>query len=185
MRLFITAGWIALASCLYLTPASAADKLTPNMEQCKITFVGSKPNGESHTGGFKKFKIDAQADFETPANSKILIEITTESLFADNPKLEAHLKNADFFDVRKYPTATFESTQIEASETEAMLTGKLTLLGKTGEVKIPLQVEHGENQLKLTGKFKLDRAKWGMNYGLEGNKINKDVDVAVELAFSH
>jgi polyisoprenoid-binding protein YceI len=185
MRNFIMSSLILVACSLSGVSASAAEKLTPKMDKCKITFVGGKPDGSTHEGGFKKFKIDAQADFEEPANSKINIEIDTESLFADDPKLEAHLKNADFFDVRKYPKATFTSTKIEASETEAMLVGQLTLLGKTAEVKIPLAVEHSEGVVNLSGKFKLDRSKWGMNYGMEGNKINKDVDVAVALEFTH
>ncbi len=185
MRIFITSSLVVLASLVTITSTSAAETLKPNMDKCKITFVGGKPDGSTHEGGFKKFKIDAQADFEDPTQSKIRIEIDTESLFADDPKLEGHLKNPDFFDVRKYPKAVFESTKIEASESAATLVGKLKLLDKTEELKIPLKVEHIDNQVKLSGKFKLDRTKWGMNYGTEDNKINKDVEVTVSLDFTH
>ncbi len=185
MRLLITTSLIALLSMMTLRGLSAAETLKPDMDKCKIEFVGGKPDGTTHTGGFKKFKIDCQADFEDPSQSKIRIEIETESLFADDPKLEGHLKNPDFFDVRKYPKAVFESTKIEAGENEAMLVGKLKMLDKTEELKIPLKVEHTDNIVKLSGKFKLDRTKWGMNYGAEDNKINKDVEVTVSLEFKH
>jgi polyisoprenoid-binding protein YceI len=172
-------------SCMIMSTAAAAEPLKPDMDKCKITFVGGKPTGETHKGGFKKFKIDAQADFENPSNSSIKLEIETESLFADHPNLEGHLKNADFFDVRKYPKVVFESTDIKPAESEATLVGKLTMLGKTEELTIPLNVEHVDNMVKLSGKFKLDRTKWGMTFGTEGNKINKEVEVAVELVFNH
>lgn len=179
MRIVIACSLFALALLLTLPTASAAETLKPNMDKCKITFVGGKPDGSTHEGGFKKFAIDSKADFEDPSQSSIRVEIDTASLYADDPKLEAHLKNPHFFDVRNHPKAVFESTKIEAGEEEALLVGKLKLLGKVEELKIPLKVEHSDDLVKLSGKFKLDRTKWGMNYGIEGNKINKDVEVTV------
>ena len=44
------------------------------------------------------------------AAAKISIEIDTDSLYADNPKLTQHLKSPGFFEVKKYPKATFVSS---------------------------------------------------------------------------
>lgn len=179
MRIVIAGSLCALVMLLTVPTVPAAEALQPNMEKCKITFVGGKPDGSTHEGGFKKFTIDSKADFEDPSQSSMRIEIDTASLYADDPRLEAHLKNPDFFDVRNHPKAVFESTKIEAGEEEVVMVGKLKLLGKVEELKIPLKVETSEDLVKLSGKFKLDRTKWGMNYGIEGNKINKDVEVTV------
>lgn len=176
LALFMTAGAHSFVS--------AAETLKPDMEKCKITFVGSKPDKTSHSGGFKKFEIDAKADFEDANKSSIEVAIKTESLFSDDDKLTAHLKAPDFFNVRKFPKATFKSTKIEPTEEgKATITGKLTLLGKEGEVQIPVELGGSDGELKLTGKFKLDRTKWGMNYGK--GKINDEVDVAIEFVFKH
>ncbi len=71
-------------------------------------------------------------------------------------KLTGHLKNADFFDVKKYPTATFESTKIEkVSDTEIKFTGKLTMLGKTEEIVVPAKVDMSDEKLQLNATFKL------------------------------
>ncbi len=190
MRISTTASRYALATFLTLcglgaVRVDAAETLKPDMEKCKITFIGGKPDGTTHEGGFKKFKIDAKADFEDSANSSLRIEIDTESLFADDPKLEGHLKNPDFFDVKNYPKAVFESTKIEMGEEGGVVVGKLKMLNKTEEVKLPIKIEHTDALTKLTGKLKIDRTKWGMNYGVEGNKINKEVEVAFALEFKN
>ncbi len=161
--------------------AAAADKLTLIEDKSKITFVGKKPEGE-HKGGFKKFKVDALADHEDMSKSSLKIVIDTESLWSDDEKLTGHLKNADFFDVKKYPTATFESTKIEkVSDTEIKFHGKLTMLGKTEEIVVPAKVASSDEKIQINADFKIDRTKWGMNYGK--GKINDEVGMMAELVF--
>ncbi len=174
---------IATLAVVLFSPivAMAADPLTLIEDKSKISFLGKKPDGE-HKGGFKKFKVDALADHEDMTKSSIKIEIETESLWADDEKLAGHLKNADFFDVKKYPKATFVSTKIEkVSDTEAKIHGKLTMLNKTEELVVPIKVDANDERIMLNGAFKLDRTKWGMNYGK--GKINDEVEMTVELAF--
>jgi len=161
--------------------AIAADKLTLIEDKSKISFVGKKPDGE-HKGGFKKFKVDATADHEDMTKSSLKIVIDTESLWSDDEKLTGHLKNADFFDVKKYPNATFESTKIEkVSDTEVKFHGKLTMLGKSEEMIVPAKVDASDEKIQVIATFKLDRTKWGMNYGK--GKINDEVEMTAELAF--
>jgi polyisoprenoid-binding protein YceI len=160
----------------------AAEKLKLDTDKSKISFVGSKPDNSSHEGGFKKFEVEAMADFENAGNSSLKIVIDTNSLWSDNPKLTGHLKNPDFFDVRKYPKAVFESKSIQAADDGTItFVGDLEMLGKTNEVKIPMKHEMSEDAVKLMGKFKIDRTRWGMNYGAPEGKINKEVEMDVVL----
>ncbi|GIX00779.1 MAG: polyisoprenoid-binding protein [Pirellulaceae bacterium] len=171
-----------IAGLLFAGSAWGVEPLKLELDKSKISFVGSKPDGTRHEGGFKKFTVDARADFENPENSSLRIEIDATSLWADDPRLEGHLKNPDFFNVRKYPKIVFESTKIEApEETKVTITGKLKLLDKTEELVVPAMVETSDSSVILRSNFKLDRFKWGMTYG-EG-QINKDVDVTVEFHF--
>ena len=59
--------------------------------------------------------------------------------------------------------------------------GKLTMLDKTVEVKVPVKGELSDDLLIVLADFKIDRTKWGMNYGK--GKINDEVEIKVELAF--
>ncbi len=157
-----------------------AQTLKSDKEKSKIDFVGKKPDGK-HAGGFKDFKSEVKVDLESPEKSSITIEIATDSLWSDNEMLTGHLKNPDFFDVKKYPTIKFESTKVEVSENSATITGKMTMLDKTVEIKIPTTSALDEKSLKLTADFKIDRTKWGMNYGK--GKVDDEVALKVVLVF--
>lgn len=162
-------------------------QLKADKEKSKIEFVGKKPDDKKagafvkHPGGFKDFNVEAKVDMESPEKSALMIEIKTDSLFSDNEMLTGHLKNPDFFDVKKYPTIKFESTKIEVSGEEATITGKLTMLDKTVEIKVPTTNEISDKSLKVMADFKIDRTKWGMNYGK--GKVSDDVEIKVELVF--
>lgn len=160
--------------------AGAADILKLNAEKSKIDFVGTKTDGK-HVGGFKKFKADAMADFDDPSAGSLEITIDATSLWSDDDKLTNHLKNPDFFDVRKYPTIVFKATKISADEESAKLTGQMTMLGKTVEVTVPAKVSLTDDDITLTAEFKIDRTKWGMNYGT--GKIDNDVAITAVLTF--
>lgn len=174
-----TLGFLAL---VWTSTCALAVPLKLETEKSKITFVGKKSDGQ-HEGGFKKFTVKAEANFENPDSSSLDVEIEADGLWADDPKLEGHLKNPDFFDVRKYPKIKFESTKIvHGEEGKAEIIGKLTLLGKTHELKVPVSVQVTDANVKVQADFKLDRTKWGMNYGV--GKIENDVQVKVDFSFT-
>lgn len=168
--------------CVSSVVASAEEKPTFDSEQSKISFIGAKPDGK-HDGGFKKFTAEATLNLEDPSKGSLKIEIDATSLWSDDDKLTNHLKNPDFFDVRKHPKITFESTKIEhdASQDKVNIVGKLTMLGKTVEVTIPSMPKLTEDMLVLAANFDIDRTKWGMTYGK--GKIKDDVAIRALLVF--
>jgi polyisoprenoid-binding protein YceI len=173
----------SLPIALCLTPVSAAGlSLVPG--DSEINFVGSKPDGK-HKGGFTKFTVDAHAD-EDPAKSSIAVEIDAKSIWSDDEKLTNHLKSPDFFDVRNNPTITFESTKVTPGDKEGdhatgTITGKMTMLGKTVEIEVPIEAEMTEQSIAITAEFTIDRTKWGMTYGQ--GKIENDVKVNLKFVF--
>jgi polyisoprenoid-binding protein YceI len=168
---------------LFTTGTSfGAEILSLDTEKSKIDFVGRKTDG-MHKGGFKAFKVKSVADFEDPTGSTLEIEIDTASLWSDDEKLTNHLKNPDFFDVRKFPKITFKATQLMPEEEgKAKIVGNLTMLGKTVEVTIPCDVAVDDESIELSGKFKIDRTLWGMEYGV--GKIEKDVEIAAKFVLN-
>ena len=175
-RMFLGLG-LAVAA---FGQASAAETLKLNAEKSKIEFVGKKPDGK-HVGGFKKFKANALADFENPSAGSLEIMIDTPSLWSDDDKLTNHLKNPDFFDVRKFPQVTFKTTKITADEESAEMTGDMTMLGKKVEVTVPAKVEVTEEAITVVAEFKIDRTKWGMDYGV--GKIDNEVEITATMVF--
>jgi polyisoprenoid-binding protein YceI len=173
---------IAAVALMALTVSPAlAEKLNLNKGESKITFVGKKTDGE-HKGGFKEFKAEGEANLEAPDKSKLKIEIDTTSLWSDDEKLTDHLKNPDFFDVKKFPKITFEMTGMEGVGSDSpTLIGKLTMLDKTSELRVPCHASLTDTELVLDADFKIDRTKWGMNYGK--GKINDEVVIKASMVF--
>lgn len=161
-------------ACCTAGLSAAAEKLTLDQEHSHIHFVGSKADGK-HTGGFKKFTADAAVDVENPSEGSLEIVIDSASLFSDDEKLTNHLKNPDFFDVRKYPKITFKATKIShaTDDAKASIVGKLKMLDKEIEITVPVVAEVSDSKITLTTDFKIDRTRWGMVYGK--GKVNDDV----------
>jgi polyisoprenoid-binding protein YceI len=184
MRVIISAFTICFCcTAMFGSPAQAEEKLKLDSKTSKISFTGTKTEGK-HDGGFNAFEVTATADTDQPENSKLEIVIDATSLWSDDPKLTNHLKNPDFFDVRKYPKITFVASNItEGDEPDTVvITGKMKMLDKEVEVKIPAEVEVTDEAIKLKAEFKIDRTKWGMTYG-EG-KIDKDVSIKALLVMT-
>ncbi len=168
---------LALAGLL-VAPAVAADiKYALTGGNTKLTFVGTKPDGK-HEGGFKTLTGSATVTDGKLETLKIDTEIDTTSLFSDDEKLTAHLKTADFFDVKNHPKATFKTTKVEKGDKTYTITGDLTMLGKTKAVTFPASVSEKNGVLSLSTAFTIDRTDWGMSYG----KGKIDDKVALKIA---
>ena len=100
----------------------------------------------------------------------------------DNPKankgLVDHLKNEDFFDVKKHPIAKLVITDVEYHDrTHVQMKADLTIKGITLPVKF--QAEMNYEKLYMTTKFKIDRTRWGITY----NSKMKDSAISDAIGF--
>jgi len=69
-------------------------------------------------------------DADAPEKSSVEVVLPMSGLDTFVPKLDEHLKTADFFDAEKYPQATFRSTGVKAlGEGRLEVTGTLDLHG--------------------------------------------------------
>jgi len=76
-----------------------------------------------------------------------------------------HLKDADFFDVKKFPFSTIAITGVAAINDENKnITGNLTIKGITHPVTFPAKIEIKDGVVKADGKLVIDRTDWGIRY---------------------
>jgi polyisoprenoid-binding protein YceI len=69
-------------------------------------------------------------DAAAPEKSSVEVVLPMSGIDSFVPKLDEHLKSADFFDAEKYPQATFRSTSVKAlGEGRLAVTGTLDLHG--------------------------------------------------------
>ena len=97
--------------------------------------------------------------------SNVDITINLAELSSDNDQLATHLKDKDFFDVTKYPTARFISEKVNyINENQATVTGNLTVKDKTEKISFPLVLKNQGNGQSLSGKISVDRTVFGIKY---------------------
>jgi polyisoprenoid-binding protein YceI len=83
-------------------------------------------------GRFNALHGGLHIDEQNPANSWVDVQVEATSVDTHNKLRDAHLRSAAFFDVKKHPTITFTSTNIEhVSDQDYQVTGNLTLHGVT------------------------------------------------------
>lgn len=112
---------------------------------------------------------------------------TGDSVKGSRPQSrDDHLKNADFFNVKEFPTMTFKSTKVNFSgELPSSVDGNLTLLGVTRPVSLSFErFKCGQNPFtkkdrcggNAVGKFK--RSDFGMKYAIPavGDEITLNIE---------
>jgi polyisoprenoid-binding protein YceI len=145
----------------------------------KVEFVGAKVTA-SHEGGFTDF-AGTVALAEPVEKSTIELTIQTASIYADEKKLTKHLKSADFFDVEKFPTATFKSTSIEKAADGHTITGDLTLHGVTKRISFPATVSATDEKVSANAEFSINRKDFGITYPGMPDDLIRDL-VVIKLA---
>lgn len=147
----------------------------------KITWVGSKVTGQ-HEGGFEQFDGQVTLVGDDPTSSSVSVTIDMTSIWSDDDRLTGHLKNADFFEVETYPTATFTSTSIEAAETGFMVTGNLNLHGVEKSIRFPAEIEIVDGQVNVGASFAIKRFDFGIVYpGRAEDLIRDEVAITLDL----
>ena len=99
-------------------------------------FGFSKPSAHF---GITEGKLVYDADDASKSSVEVTIPVTAIDTFV--PKLDEHLKGADFFDAGKFPTATFKSTSVATAGTNKLtVTGDLTVKGTTKPVTLDVTI---------------------------------------------
>jgi polyisoprenoid-binding protein YceI len=161
-------------------PSSAPLALDPAASS--IGFLGAKLTA-THEGGFKAFKGALRLVDGAPAS--LTVEVDTASVFADKPKLESHLKSADFFDVASLPTATFTSTSFVRGDGDTYnVQGAMTMHGVTRDIGFQATVTTTDGAIRAATTFQINRQDFGITYpGKPDDLIKDEVALRIVLVF--
>jgi polyisoprenoid-binding protein YceI len=145
-------------------------------------------------GGFTRISGKLRLNPKDLSKSSIEALIDSASIDTREQKRDEHLRSADFFDVQKYPTITFNSKRVEKSSGEIRVTGDLTLHGVTKE--IVLTVEGMDSEMKdpwgnvkigASATTRIKRKDFGLswNAALEagGMLVGDDVTITLDIQF--
>ena len=184
------AGAMALGAAVLAAPAQAAEEYVFDEGHTFILFDVSHLGFSRTHGQFRTFEGTFMLDREEPANSSVTMVIDAASLDTRHEARDAHLRNADFFNVEAYPEITFVSTDVELTgEATALVTGDLTMLGVTRPVTLDVTLnqlgEHpmnGNTVAGFTATTTLNRSDFGMTSYVPA--VGDDVAILIQAEAS-
>ncbi|MGO9830416.1 MAG: YceI family protein [Myxococcaceae bacterium] len=142
-------------------------------------------------GQFKTMSGSVVLDEADLTRSSVQVEVDAASIETREPKRDAHLKSADFFDVERFPKLTFRSTRIERVGDEFKVTGDLTMHGVTRPLALsvdslsaPTKDPYGRLVRGVSATGKLNRKDWGLGWNapletggvLVGEEVKLQID---------
>lgn len=173
----------APAASVASIPAKGAEAVDLDASS-SFGFVGSKVTGK-HEGSFQKFTGWAELAKGKVEGGKVAVEIDMASVKSDDEKLTGHLMAPDFFDVAKYPKATFESTEIKAGGDKGAthtITGNLDFHGVKKSISFPAKITESATEVVAEAEFVINRKDFGITYaGMADNLIKDEVVLKLKL----
>lgn len=175
---------LAAAPTPALGAAAKTETLDVDAANSTIGFVGSKVTGK-HEGKFEKISGKITLSDGKAEGGAVTFEIDTASVKTDAADLDKHLKQADFFDVEKFPKATFTSTAIKPGGEKGAthtVTGDLDLRGVKKSISFPATITITPDAATGAAEFSINRKDFGIV--IEGKKddlIRDDVLMKITL----
>jgi polyisoprenoid-binding protein YceI len=163
--------------------AAKGESLAITPTNSKVLFTGSKVTGK-HDGGFNNFSGTIDLVDAKPEASNVKIDIEASSVFTDTDGLTKHLQTSDFFEVAKFPKASFASTKIIADtsggENNYTVTGDLELRGVIKSVTFPATINVSTDEVAVSSEFSINRKDFGIVYAGKADDLIRD-DVVIKL----
>ncbi len=181
------ASTLAIVAALCLTGAhalAAEYKIDPSHSfvQFRIQHLGYS----WLYGRFNKIEGGFSHDPSNPGANRINVEIDTASIDSNHAERDKHLREEDFLDVKKHPTAIFRSSRYEGDAGQGTLHGELTLHGvrrpisievkKLGEGKDPW----GGYRAGFIGTTNLRLSDFGITYNLGPASETMELELGIE-----
>lgn len=175
---------LVLSVAIAASPASAADDYTVDAMHAGVTFKVSHLGLSWTHGRFNEisgaFRIDAD-----PAKCAFALTINAASIDTANQKRDDHLRSPDFFNVKQFPTITFQSTAVKAIKDGYEVTGNFNMHGVAKPMAFVLvggraaEFPKGVHRTGFSTALVLKRSDFGIDKF--GDAVGDDIHVAISF----
>ena len=178
---------LALALAAPLQFASAAERWDFDRAHTQVLFTVSHLGYTELTGQFRDVSGELMLDSEDLSKSSVTARINAASIDMNFERLEAHLKNKDFFDAENHADMLFTSTRVEkVADDRLTVQGDLSLLGKSLPVSLDVRINKlGDHPMSgkpyggFTATTSIKRSDWGMTYGVPN--VGDEIGIRINL----
>ncbi|MDP5093432.1 MAG: YceI family protein [Polaribacter sp.] len=160
---------LLIASILLNSFSYSQEKLEINIQKSTIKWIGELTFNFGGHDGFINFRegyfiknneIITGGEFIIDMNSITNADIKDQRSKND---LINHLKEPDFFDVKKHPTATLKIKSVAYFKNNiGRIYADLTIKGITNSIEFNTTFNYAEKE--MNARFKIDRKSWNVNY---------------------
>ncbi len=179
---------LIICGLMAFNQAIAADTYTLDPDHSYVLYDINHLGFSTQSGKWKNVNGTISLDEQNPAKSKVDVTIKVgDDLVTGNPELDKHLKGEQFFEVAKYPIATFVSDGVITSNNKtAQVHGILTLHGVSKPVTLDAvfnkkapNIITNKMTVGFSAKAKLKRSDFGMTTLIPalGDDVTLDIDV--------
>lgn len=173
---------MSLVGAAISLPALAAEPQALVAAKSEVTFV-AKQLGVPLDGRFKTFSAQTAFDPKAPQTSKIAFTVDLGSV-ALNPDADTELAKPEWFNIVKFPKASFQSTAIKALGAGRFeVAGKLAIKGNARDLVVPVQLTQAGGLSTATGSFAIKRLDFKVGEGdwADTSVVANDVQVKFKL----
>ena len=144
-------------------------------------------------GEFTKVSGTVTYDPSDPSAAQIQAMVDASSISTRDEQRDGHLKSADFFDVAKFPSITFQSKEVVPVGSDSFeAVGDLTIRGVTQPVALTVEEvtpeakdPWGNMRRGATAKTKIRRKDFGLNWNVTleagGFLVGDDIEITVDV----
>lgn len=159
----------------------------------QVSFSAKHMMVTSVRGSFHDVDGTIELDENDPTRSRGEFRVAAASVDTNFGARDAHLRSPDFFDVERFPSISFVSTDIEQlSDAGFTVTGDLTIRDSTRPITFDVTLDgivpgmSGARHAGLSATAKVARDDWGLNWNVAleqgGWLVGKDITLDITIA---
>lgn len=174
---------------LFFATSAQAESWNIDTAHSSVSFSVKHMMVTNVRGDFKGITGKINYDGKDATKGSVEITIDVGTINTNDAKRDGHLKGADFFDVAKYPKATFKSKKItKVSGNKYKIVGDLTLHGKTQSVTLDAEISKpmnawGKTIVGIHATTTINRQDFGVSWNKILDKGSVVVGNDVHLTF--
>jgi len=184
-RLTLVSSILALAAPLAMAQAT---NWVSDSHHSEVDFTITHLTISNVHGRFGK--VDATLVYNQADVTKSTVTATIDVATVDTGEeaRNSHLKTPDFFDVAKFPAATFTSTSVAKSGNNLLVTGNFTLHGVTKPIVLTVEGPTGpvegmdhKQHAGFTATTTITRSAFGIGGKFPNAVLGDDIKLNIEL----
>jgi polyisoprenoid-binding protein YceI len=156
---------ILTALVMSISSFAAPKAVKVNTASSSVAWYAEKVTGKHNgTVGISAGALNVNGNKLVGGNFTIDLKSIKDLDIADagyNQKFIGHISSGDFFEVEKFPTATFVITKIAGNQ----VTGNLTIKGITKSISFPAEISVKGGKVAARASITIDRTDYNIKYG--------------------